>query len=218
LQVRSWLDNIGGYQSDQRIISTYIIEGEFTNALALLNSLSSVYNLSGDDLLEYNDYKTITELNINALQQGRNMFQLTTNEIATLADLADYGNGKAVNMARNILTAVLGNHYYECPSLPENMPLKVVKPILVESNISLVQIDVKPNPANTWVAFDYQLPPSCSNGKILIMDSMGQIVYTIQLDKFTGQEVLDIRELQSGIYMYILKAGGKSKSGKLIVR
>jgi len=216
--VRLWLDNIGGYQSDQKIISTYIIEEDYTNALALLNTLSSKHNLSGDDLVEYNDYKTLTELNINILQQGRNIYQMTSNELAIVNEIADYGNGVAVNMAQNILIAVSGNYYYDCPSLPDNMPLKAIRSTQVNQGTSLLQIDAKPNPASTWVAFDYQLPPNCGDGKILIMDSMGQVLRTIQIDKIIGQEVVDIRALKAGMYMFVLEAGGKSKSGKLIVR
>ncbi len=100
---------------------------------------------------------------------------------------------------------------------------------IVENNKILCSLDLwffgssqrtkrKPNPANTWVAFDYQLPVMISEGTIILMNMQGQVIETIQVKEYIGQEILDIRSLQNGIYMYIFKAGDQSKSGKLIVR
>jgi hypothetical protein len=217
-EVRTWWNNIGGYQSDLNIISTYMVESNYPSALALLDLLPTKHELTADELLDYDDYKTLTQIIINALQQGRNMHQYNSNELASITALADNGYGVAAVQAQNILTAVQGNHYYDCPSLPDNMPLKSIHPGKDKAENDLLQIDVKPNPANTWVAFDYFLPPQCKEGTITLLDARGQIVKSIIVNSMSGQEVLDTRSLQSGLYLYIFEAGGMRKSGKLIIR
>jgi len=76
----------------------------------------------------------------------------------------------------------------------------------------------KPNPANNWVAFDYQLPFNATEGVIKITDMAGKVLETIPVTSSIGQKVWDVRHIQSGVYIYILESGGYKKSGKLIIQ
>ena len=215
-EVRTWLGNIGGYEMDKKIISTYMQEDNYSAALNLINALPTIYSLAGEQLIAYNNYNALMQLNINLAQQGRNIFQLDSTEIATIIDIATNGLGSAVYEAKNILETAYGYHFNNCPSLPENLPLK--RHISSNSNDQYpLNISVKPNPANNWVAFDYQLPFYATEGIIKITDMTGKILKTIPVTDSIGQKVWDVRHIQSGVYLYILESGGYKKSGKLII-
>ena len=218
--LRNWLDNIGGLGADKQIISTYLQEGDTSNALTLLNMLPSLYNLQDDDLYAYNDYSYMVNLQIAMQSQNRNIHQLDSTEIAGLLWMADSASGDARMQARNILEYAYSYHYCDCPALPDSIGLK--------SNISInygnfikakgIEINATPNPASTWVVFDYRLALSDIEGTITISDVTGTVIEVIKVTGNQGQKVWDIRRIKQGVYIYTLYAGGLSKSGKLIIK
>jgi hypothetical protein len=217
-EVRLWLGNIGGLQADKQIIATYLQQGDFTAAQSLLSQLPSSYSLSGDDLLAYNDYNTMMQLQINLMQEGRNIFDLNSSELATVNLMATQGYGSAKKQAQSILEYAYNQHFYDCPSLPDSLTLKQHYASNVFNREEAIQVSVKPNPAHTWVAFDYSLPFSEDKGEIVIIDITGQIIESIHIDQNKGQKVLDTRHIPAGVYIYKIKSSGYSSSGKLVIR
>ncbi|RLD85200.1 MAG: hypothetical protein DRJ02_10810, partial [Bacteroidetes bacterium] len=88
-ELRSWLDNIGGYIVDQQIIASYLQDEKYDSAQTLLNLLPSLYQLEGEDQVAYDDYKAFIEMQINVFQQKRNIFSLGSSELNMLIDLAN---------------------------------------------------------------------------------------------------------------------------------
>nr|NQU91133.1 T9SS type A sorting domain-containing protein [Bacteroidota bacterium] len=218
-ELRNWLDNIGGLEADKQIIDTYILESDYSSAQSLLDILPALYELSGDNLQEYNDYKSLKQLVMSLVQQGRTIFELSETELASVIDLAEYGTGSAKTSAQGILEFAYGYDYCNCPDLPENIQLK-------SSTIDMgdmakargLEISSEPNPADTWVAFDYTLPLSETQGTVEITDNLGRIIHTVDIMQQQGQFVLDIRNYKAGIYYYTLKCGSLQQTGKLIVK
>jgi len=113
---------------------------------------------------------------------------------------------------------VYGNHYCDCPHLPESIGLKnsaVNYDNLVKS--TGINITVEPNPAKSWVTFNYSLPSYISVAKLELSDVNGNRVATFALKQSKGQQVWDIRKVKPGTYIYSLKNGHLSESGKLII-
>ena len=77
---------------------------------------------------------------------------------------------------------------------------------------------VKPNPANTWTAFDYKLTNKESVGYIKITDISGMEIKQFKITGNQVQKAWDIRRIKQGVYIYTLNAGGLTKSGKLIIK
>lgn len=217
-EVRLWLENIGGYQADRQIIASYLQEGDIANAQSLLAQLPVLYSLTGDDLLEYDDYNTLMQIQINLTLEGRNICHLDSIELSTVNSIASQGYGYAKKQAQGILEYAYSQHYYECPSLPDSLSLKQHNNTAFYSKNDAIQISVKPNPADTWVAFDYVLPFDVSEGTIHISDISGQLIDNIFLDQNKGQIVLDTRHIPAGMYIYKIESSGFTKSGKLIIR
>jgi hypothetical protein len=218
--LRNWLDNIGGLVADKQIISTYLQEGDTSNALTLLNMLPSLYDLQDDDLYAYNDYSYMVNLQIAMQSQNRNIHQLDSTEIAGLLWMADSASGDARMQARNILEYAYGYHYCDCPALPDSIGLKISSNLNYGNFIKAkgIEINATPNPASTWVAFDYRLALKDTEGTITISDVSGRVIEAIKVTGHQGQKVWDIRRIKQGVYIYTLYAGGLSKSGKLIIK
>jgi hypothetical protein len=78
-------------------------------------------------------------------------------------------------------------------------------------------IEATPNPANTWVAFDYKIPDYAGESILQISDMKGNWVMKFTLTSKQGQQVWDVRDIQKGAYFYVLQVGNLHKSGKLII-
>lgn len=218
--LRTWLRTLGGISADRQIISTYLQQGDYTSALALNDSLSLKHDLTGDELTEHDYYSDLLDLYALLDGQGRNTYQLMGTEIATLELIAVNSNGTARGMARNILEAVYGHHYVNCPDLNG---ATVHKRGDTGSNTSLVEddngiiISVRPNPANQWVTFDYTLPKGIPTATLTIMDITGKTVDVIQLNSQDGHNTWDARHVEKGVYLYTIIANGQGKTGKIII-
>lgn len=72
---RNWLDNMNNIVADRQIIASYLSENDTSSAFALLNLLPSLYDLQGEDLEDYNDYKTLVNLQVSWKYEGNMMNQ-----------------------------------------------------------------------------------------------------------------------------------------------
>ena len=88
---------------------------------------------------------------------------------------------------------------------------------IAELYIEPFNITATPNPAKTWVTFDYELPVYISEAVLQVTDMKGNMIIAFTLTTKEGQQVWDIRNIEKGVYLYTLKVGTLSKSGKLIV-
>ena len=78
-------------------------------------------------------------------------------------------------------------------------------------------IEVNPNPASIWAAFDYKLPEGETSAILIITEPNGKVIETIILTGNRGQKLWDTRHLSAGTYFYQMSCSGKSLSGKLVV-
>jgi hypothetical protein len=85
------------------------------------------------------------------------------------------------------------------------------------TNLQFTMAFSQPNPASTWVAFDYKLPHYAGEAILQVLDMKGNWVTTFTLTSKQGQKVWDVRDIQKGAYLYVLQVGNLRKSGKLIV-
>lgn len=215
---RNWLDNIGGVNADKQIIASYIEEGNYASASSLLNLIPTLYELSGQSLNEYNDYKSFTEFQISLKQQNKDIFELDSMEVDYLVDLADNSSGTAKTGARGILEYAYGYHYCDCLSGDSSGLKSTVIAFDKAEQDNGLSIEAKPNPADDWVAFNYIIPSYIDEAVLIITDIEGREIVKFRIDTERGQQLWDARKVKSGIYLYTLEAGINIKSGKLIIK
>lgn len=215
--LRNWYDNLGGIEADKQIISSYIHEGNFNDALSLANMLPQLYSLQGDNLVEHARFMQILYLHKTLHNDGRVMAQLNNSEKTMLENIANESNGTGA-IAKGILTHFYGANFIDCLETGNSAAYKSGK-ISPESLAKIygMEISVKPNPASTWAAFDYKLPYETANALLVITDLSGRDVSSFELYGKQGQKLFDTRPLPSGTYIYTLKSGNKQLTGKFTI-
>lgn len=218
IQLRNWLSNFGGIESDKQIIATYLQEGNFSAAFALANTIPQMYNLQQDELTEHNRYINLLQLEQTLFNDGRRIDQLTPSEQDMLNEFALVSDGSTGAQARGILESFYGADFNDCKSLDgeESFKNTVVNPNLLGEAYGL-SISVKPNPARDWATFDYTLPRQESVAVLEITDSNGKSIETMNLSGNQGQKLWDTRNIPSGFYIITIKVSGFLKSVKLII-
>lgn len=81
------------------------------------------------------------------------------------------------------------------------------------------QLDIRPNPASSWVAFTYNLQAEPNQAEMIVRDAAGREVYRAALQASEQQQLWDTREVASGTYNAVLLNGGRVLcTEKLIVK
>ncbi len=218
-QLRNWLDNIGGITSDRQIISSYMAQGNFTDAFTLASMLPALYELKGNDSVEHLFYMDMLTLHQTLFQQGRNTYQLNSTEKANITYIASNSNGVAGSQAKSILEAVYNEYCHTCPNIDGTDGYKInakVNPNNLGEYFGL-DVSVKPNPARDWASFEYSLIDDAHDGVIEIRNASGVIVDVLILNSNKGQTLWDTRNISNGLYVYTIKCDNFSKSGKLVI-
>ncbi|PJB60022.1 MAG: hypothetical protein CO098_00285 [Bacteroidetes bacterium CG_4_9_14_3_um_filter_41_19] len=219
IELRNWLDNLGGITSDRQIISSYISKGNFTDALTLANMLPQLYNLGESELTEHNYYMDMLNLHQALYLEGRNTFQLDSTEKMDITFIANNSKGVAGAQAKSILEAVYDEYYVSCPEADGKAGYKrssIINPNALGKAYGL-DISVKPNPAKQWAAFDYTLPGNKTEATITITNATGSIIEILKVNGQQGQKLWDTRDIISGVYIYTIQTAGFSQSGKIVI-
>jgi hypothetical protein len=219
-EYRSWLDNLGGMDADKQIIAAYLYENDTSSALELLDLIPDIYNLGGQELDEFNDYRSLLELQIGWNAEGKSVLLLDSLDIGLLEDYAVNESYQAGNIARNILEYTNYQHYCNCLENTDSSYYKNtrVNPLYKADNQDGIFVSVEPDPAKTWIAINYKLPNEESTGMVTISDISGRIISLIDVSGKIGQKVIDTSSLGSGIYYYLLSSSGFTKAGKFIIQ
>lgn len=216
--VRSLMGAVQSLPMDHQIVESYLQEGNTTDALALANMLPQLYDISGEALEEHNRYMAFKQMQVNLINDGRNIFQLSETEKELLENLAEESRGIAGMNAKNILSLVYNATFCNCPSPPAgNLKRKpVASPALIHK-VYEPEISAKPNPAKAWVNFSYKLSGENPQAILEINDVQGRAIQSVQLNGTEGRYVWDTRNITSGVYYYTLKSEKSAKSCKLII-
>lgn len=215
--LRNWYDNLNTLNADYGIVSSYLTEKNYSAATTMLDIIPVVRNLEGNDLVEFAEYKELMLWQIQLMQQGGDVTSIGDVSINMLFETAESGTGRASLLARTMLEYGQGYHFDKCLPIVDQASYKSGNLIsnLHENGLT---ITANPNPANTWVTFDYGLPVTANGAELIVSDMQGKLVVSFRLAGPTGQQVWDTRPVEKGIYVYTLKAGGICKQGKLVIQ
>ncbi len=169
---------------------------------------------------EINDnpnYKQMIEMRHNWELAGIEETQLDSLRIDTLANIADTARGMAGAMARGLLEYAYGYHFVNCTECGnQNKNSEIGGWKLPEDKPAKVQLEVSPNPANTWIRFKYELPEN-STAVIRISNTNGQTIAELPLQSGMKEYVWDVRNIPSGTYYYHMSTNNQIASGTFII-
>ena len=213
----NWLDNKGDLASHYQIVDIYLQNGNTGAAQSMLKLIPTLHKMSDNENAEYQKFSELKTLQINLSNNGRLIAQCDSAEKAQLITIADFGSGIASAQAQGILTFWFGMPYCNCVIHDENLKHAVVKPGNQALSPVAVIINANPNPATTWITFDFILPDNMQSIKLTISDVQGRTVDKLTLSGKQGQKLLDTRSYSPGIYFY--KSGNKEKvTGKFVIK
>lgn len=219
-----WLGNMEDMESDREIVSLYLEDGKYSDAIELANLFPSFYGLSGDLLAEHNDYMSLLYLYQALDSVGRTTLQLDSTERAMVEHIAEFSNGTPQAMARAIMMGAYGYSYDDCPNIwgidYTDKGMGNGHSCFTEQeqyNALGFHVDISPNPAKTWTTIEYSLPTEASQASMRIVNSLGMTVSRFDLNVKDNKKVLDLRGLGSGVYLYEIVCGKYSQVGKLVV-
>lgn len=216
-ELRQWLGNMHNISSDRMIVASYVHEGDFTNAIALAESLPDTYNLQNEALSDHNDYMLLLKLYQKLYNSNRTIRDLTKEETEMVTDIAENGSGTSQLMARGILMET-PDRYIEpfiCPELPNSGRGSDKNNAVISGNEN-IEVSISPVPATTWATIDYKLPEKTAKATLTIVNTMGVKMMDVEILGCKGSKVIDLRHITNGVY-YLIINGDVTKTKKFVI-
>lgn len=213
----NWFDNKGDLLSRYQIVDMYLQSGNSGAAQAMLTLIPALHQFSSNDSAEYQKFSELKTLQINLANNGRNLSMLNNTEKEQLIAIADFGHGIASAQAKGILEFWEGIPYCNCVRYNDELKHATAKPGTQPSMPVDAIINANPNPASTWIAFDYTLPDTYPSVNLSIYDNNGRLIDNLLLTGKKGQKVLNTSSYAPGTYIYKCDQI-KKISGKFIIK
>lgn len=214
------LESAGRINAMYHLAFIYLNQEDYALAEDVLDDIPNVFDLNAKEYEEYVamlDYYGIRkEMQMN----GQSLGAANSQQLDALLDLADNAYGLARSYACNVLS-LYGLCEFE---LPDDMEPKSLIDIdaeykrmkkLLSSHQSLI---IAPNPARTYIAVNYSISDLLVNAHIQILTPEVRAIKEIALNKIIDQKIIDVSDLQPGIYLLSIKNNGNVvETGKFII-
>lgn len=196
-----------------QLLWKHIAAGNISQAQVTIARLNNS-NLSQAEQLELTDLNDYLAVVTAVANSGRNMQQLTPQEISTIAALAAHDHTRAAMYCKNILLAVDENYAYKEPIIKaqSGSNARINNSKQEQTDILNTKVAVYPNPANEYLIVEYQLEQNESENLLSIYDAAGKVIYTLVITDSQNQLLLDTRNYKTGIYTCIFSMNGKTIS------
>lgn len=223
-EVRTWLYAKQDLESAYQIVESWLQEEKTQQANEALIAILNQFSLTEDQQFVYDDYKNLTDLKINAMNNDRTIADFNEAEVLKLAEIADRNRGRAGEQARGIL-----NFFYDYQYVTESDPLEeginitqrdqATEPIL-EHTTMVVPVTAYPNPVSGEVTFQFNgLDIELQNAFIQIVDINGRIAKRLPINHISETITWNITSIEEGIYAYqLINKGEILFTDRLVVK
>jgi type IX secretion system substrate protein len=232
--VDSWLQSMGGLWTYYARAGFYNGLGQISVADSILSGMNSLIPTSDtEDRAIYSSYTTLWDVIKGAEEDGRNVFELNTGELATLdtSGMPVYTPNSAVVIMRSVHILPGGGYPVlptPCLSLSrydgrkshgETNPTRAVfRPIVDINENGNNRFSAFPNPTSGVVTFAYNVQDGSSGISIAITNVVGEQIAVLQQGNTSGEAYWDSKYVQPGIYIYTASdEKGIVSKGKLVV-
>lgn len=212
--IKAWLDRIQSLTAKYDLVESLFDENATTEAESLLDSIPIMFNLSADQISDYNDFMFYYYFR-NQLPLGTGgLSALSQSQLLELTDFACSKNNLATALASNALC-----HYYHiCPEENYEVDISEGTRIMGQSNPISTAIDevggnpfvtVYPNPASDHAEFNYLFPYALTNSVLIVSDITGKEITRFELKQAQGSLVWNTSRVNDGFYYYIVYSGNQ---------
>ena len=220
-----WYRKIKNSASYYDLVGYYVSIDDLTTAEAVLDSIPTLFNLSGDKMVYHYSYKRLFNLHESIISNGRNMYDLSEAEADTLTAISTTGHPHIASITvewdeqlqdgNSVLNLDCGVFsFINEKAIPEQGE----NPQLYQLDSKSGSLIVSPNPANDIVYFTYDVPEAKAEMLINVTSVAGQVLKQFTVTDKKGTLTWDTKGVPAGTYMY--KMSGKMGvigTGKLVI-
>jgi len=196
----------------------YIEKRDSINAFATMYSIQENYDLTADQLMQYQQTDQILAI-LNYYLKNNSLNDLDSTQYENLVSLAESANGQIKALARNILIASDLITYNESYLIPQqNLKSTRIKRIPVKGDDLYKGMLVCPNPANDYVHIELINVDYKTDGTLDLFDITGKLITTVNINKWQKMIKINTHDLKQG--MYLLRYSNRKNrifSKKLII-
>ena len=214
-----WQENLDTYSSAETMVDYYLQQGDNTTALNKLDSLQYNFTFTSYDSTEYPYYSELKKLQIDWIDDGRDIFGLTTTEVSKLETIADSSLGSAGAQARAILSFTFDTTYFytNCVTVPDTSQKSTQANNIVGAESKYLKVNISPNPAITFFNINYSINDGSDYAVLQIFSQGGRIIDKIILEKEEQLLQYNSSNLKPGIYYYSLSTTNNRETGKIVI-
>jgi hypothetical protein len=215
-EMRIWLADLGSFEAQLGIASTYLYEGDYANWQQYVTVLSTS-SLSGSERENLSTYVDFHQLLLNVLGSQRDFTQFDSTELNFAQLLATTNDDFVAKGIQNFLNAWYGIEFsgeralYQTGQDQEGNVKNV-------TNQAQLRVSVAPNPASSTIYFNFE-KQNKETAQLEVFDSFGVRMISVSIPSGTLQFECPIGQLNSGFFYYrVSSQNGYSASGKFIVK
>lgn len=242
----AWLQRIGGYDAPYERMGLYLAKGQYLKADSIYAAIDSTL-LPPEDIPSYRSFGKLMNVLSQAYANGRNIFTLNTQDIASLDTFTahELNFNRARRMLWNLSTSIVdatslttspltvGTPFIPfkdmlCvavlyPPSPTEKQIRYRAPykIIGKRKVKEMYLNVYPNPSKDIVTFEFKIPETilrAGAARLSIADAIGMEVATYEVDESIGKVRWNSKAAPAGVYVYQLSsATGVLSSGKVVI-
>lgn len=217
--LHSYLSTLADAYSDLSRVELYLEEGKTTEANTLYNGIVASRGLSGNEATEFTLWgRKLLDVSISLQNEGKAFTDLSTTQVATLADVAANATMWAKVRAQDWLQAYDGRTEYNTFLYPDNGG-STQRTADEEGAIIGQGADeaVYPNPARHYIEVRYTVhDDKATDISFELRDLSGRLLMA-QAIGAKGTQRIALPELAAGLYFYTIREqNAVTLTGKLI--
>jgi hypothetical protein len=219
-EIRDLLVRRGSMRDYYALSEHYMLSGDFETSENILSEIPSKFEFQAHDINNHEEYMQFFSFLKSIHNDNRKIAQLSEAEQDELEKFTESSSTKVSSRAWNISCFF----YDKCKPLNLEIPTSKTQFKMSPPNPSSVinaaynQVDIYPNPANTFTTLKWKLPALEGSAQLLIKDLTGKVVTSTSISGVEGQWIWDTRDMNNGMFIFeIQKDGIQLKTGKIVV-
>jgi hypothetical protein len=194
--LEEWYSRVNTPVAKFSLVGNYYHAGDYEQAEATLQNIPNLFDFDDSETAEYNNFVAFYNFKNNIRLSGRNLAQLTGDEIAELETIATNTDGLSATMAKGVL-CFFYNICFENEISEEVSPRNLFQNNA--ENETELSVIVYPNPTENQlnISFSASLTESA---EMQIFDITGRCVKSLKLTN--SFSTVNIDNLTNGIYFY----------------